>query len=267
MLAALIPLEDRQRRLQVDRKEFAMNTKCRNFAVLGAAAMLLPAMMLGQTDPNGNGGTNGYPQQGSGMSQSGGMNQQNGQPAGTGANPSQQGQPGSMRDSLGAPGETGQQMMDRQFLREAVRGDIAAVQMGKLATVKGGDAVKSLAQTLVDDHAAMNQALDTVADSMGVMLPKKMSKEEQQEYDTLNGLSGQDFDREYLTYTMKTRFAELHNFHMEASAAANSDLATEVVKQMKTMHEHVGLIVNVAKQDGVPLPPRPQRPAATTATK
>ncbi len=172
-----------------------------------------------------------------------------------------------MRDSLGAPGETGQQMLDKQFVRAAAEGDIAAVELGKLATVKGGDAVKELAQKLVDDHTAMSKEMETVADAMGVMLPKKMSKDAQKEYETLNGLSGKDFDTEYVTYTAKTHFAELHSFHMEAAVAANNELAAEVVKEMGTMHRHVGLIVNVAKEQGIALPPRPQRPAgAATAS-
>ncbi|HEV2620201.1 MAG TPA: DUF4142 domain-containing protein [Acidobacteriaceae bacterium] len=247
----------------MERKEFAMKTMCRNFALLGAA-MLLPMALPGQVDQNGNPVAQ---QPGPGMSQPGGTGttQQNGQPGmGTGSRTSA----GTMRDSLGAPGETGQQMMDQQFVRTAAEGGIAAVELGKLATVKGGDAVKELAQKLVDDHAAMNRDMASVADAMGVMLPKKMNKDAQKEYEALNGLSGKDFDTEYVTYTAKAHFAEMHNFRMEASAAANTDLAAEVVKELGMMREHVGLIVNVAKEQGITLPPRPQRPAApATASK
>jgi predicted outer membrane protein len=47
-----------------------------------------------------------------------------------------------------------------------------------------------------------------VADSLGVMLPKKLNKDEQAEYDKLNGLSGKDFDTEYLTYIVKAHWHE-----------------------------------------------------------
>ena len=59
---------------------------------------------------------------------------------------------------------------------------------------------------------------------MGVMLPKKMNKEDQAEYDKLNGLSGKDFDTEYLTYIVKAHWQTLHSFYMEATAAADPDL-------------------------------------------
>jgi len=56
-------------------------------------------------------------------------------------------------------------------------------------------------------------------------------------------------------------------FHMEASVAADPGLSAEVVKEMGMMHQHLGLIVNVAKEQGIVLPPRPQKPRPTTASK
>jgi putative membrane protein len=102
---------------------------------------------------------------------------------------------------------------------------------------------------------------------MGVMLPKKMGKDEQAEYDKLNSLSGKDFDTEYLTFIAKMHWQALHAFYMEASAASDTDLQTEVVKALGTMHQHVGMIAKTAKDEGIALPPRPPRPAPTTASK
>jgi putative membrane protein len=244
-----------------------MITKRIHVAVLGAAAVLLPSMLFAQ-DPNANPGSSAYPQSSSGMNQPSGpgMNSQTGQPN-TPGNPQQSGQPSSMHDSLGAPGQTGQEMMDKQFVRNAAESDISDEQLGKLATAKGSPAVQTLAQKLVDDHTAMNKDLDAVADSLGIMLPKKMNKDHQKEYNKLNGLSGKDFDTEYLTYTATAHYEDLHTFHMEASVAANQDLSAEVVKEMGTMHQHLGLIQNTAKDEGIALPPRPQRPSSATASK
>ena len=241
-------------------KTLCMKTMPMCVAVLGAVVTLLPAALTAQVDPGA--GT------AAGPTGSTGMGPQNGQPGTAGMTvPGQTNQPGSMRDSLGAPGQTGQEMLDKQFVRTAAEGGIADVKLGTLAVEKGSPAVKELAQKLLDDHMAMNKDLDTVADSMGVMLPKKMSKEAQKEYDKLNGLSGKDFDTEYVTYLVKVHFADLHNFHMEASATGNSELAAEVVKETGMMHQHIGLIANVAKSEGIALPPRPPRPASTTASK
>jgi putative membrane protein len=243
-----------------------MNMKRVCLTACGVAVFLMPSVLAGQVDPSGNTGANPYPQSPQGMNQSA-PGQTGSNPAATGA---QANQPTSMRDSLGAPGETGQQMLDQRFVRSATQIGIGDVQLGTLATQKGGSDVKELAQKLVDDHNAMNKELGSVADAMGVMLPKKMTKDDQAEYEKLNGLSGKDFDTEYLTYIDKAHWQSLHMFYTEASASANTDLQTDVVKDMGTMHQHLGMIAKTAKQDGItlpPRPPRPPRPGDSTASK
>jgi putative membrane protein len=239
-----------------------MNTKRMCTAMLGAAGLLLPTLLMAQIDPMANPGSAQYPQSPQNMNQPA--------PGATGSTPAtgaQTIQSTSMRDSLGAPGQTGQEMLDKQFVRNAAQGGMADMKLATLATQKGSPDVKDLAQKLADDHMAMNKDLDAVADQMGVMLPKKMNKEDQAEYEKLNGLSGKDFDTEYLTYIARAHWETVHSFYMEASVAANPDLQAAVVKSLGTMHQHFGMIAKVAKDDSVTLPPRPPRPAATTASK
>lgn len=232
-----------------------MNTKHMYGAVIAAAVLLLPVALAAQTDPNAAPGTGGsaFPQA---------------QPPGNQSGPTMNGtqaQSASMRDSLGAPGEMGQQILDKQFVRAATEDGLADVKLGTLAVEKGGPDVKEAAQKMVDDHTAMNKEMGTVADALGVLLPKKLNKDSQAEYDKLNGLSGKDFDTEYLTFIVKAHWQNLHAFYMEASAAADADLQTQVVKEMGMMHEHLGVIAKAAKAEGITLPPRPPRPAAPTA--
>ena len=234
-----------------------MNTKRMWTVFFAAVVVLAPSVLVAQIDPTANPGPQ-SPQ---------GMNQPTNQPGSTTPTGAQTSPAGSMRDSLGAPGQTGQQMMDKQFLRAAAENGLADVKLGSLAVEKGGPGVKDLARKMVDDHTTMNREMGAVADSLGIMLPRKINKEAQTECDKLNGLSGMDFDTEYLTFMAKAHYADLHTFHMEASVAADQELASVVVKGMGMMHQHLGLIGNVAKDQGITLPPRPQRPAATTASK
>jgi putative membrane protein len=224
-------------------------------AVVGAAVVLLPAALVAQMDQNAGGASQG-------------MSQPSGEAGPASAGGGQATQAGSMRDSLGAPGATGQQMADKQFLRTAAEMGIADVKLGQLAVLKGGPDVKTTAQQLVDDHAAINKDMGDAADSIGVMLPRKMSKDEQAEYDKLNGLSGKDFDTEYLTYILRMHWENLHNFYMEATGSTDTGLQSQVTKAMMTMHQHLGLISKAATAEGITLPPRPPRPpAVTTAAK
>lgn len=239
-----------------------MRMQCMHSTVFAAAVLLLPTAIVAQMDPNASPGASSYPQSPQNMNQPAGPGSSTG-PTGAQTTPST-----SMRDSLGAPGETGQQMADKQFLRASAQSGVADVKMASLAVDKGGPGVKTLAQQMLDDHTAINKDMGNVADSMGVMLPKKMSKDEQAEYDKLSSLSGKDFDTEYVTYMAKTHWQDLHNFHVEASAASDSELEEAVVKAMGTMHDHIGMIAKTAAAEGITLPPRPPRPApAATASK
>lgn len=167
----------------------------------------------------------------------------------------------TMRDSLGAPGETGRQMLDREFLVKATEGGIAEVQFGMLATQKGSAEVKDFGQKMVDDHTALNKDMASVADQLGVMLPKKMSKDDQAEYQKLNGLSGDDFDKEYIAYTLKDHHKDMHDFVVEARSATDQNLQSEAGRGAGMIREHLQIVTKLAADKGVPIPPRPPRPA------
>jgi putative membrane protein len=171
----------------------------------------------------------------------------------------------TMRDTLGAPGLTGRQMEDKQFLMKAAEGGLAEVQLGKLAVAKGGAEVKDFGQKMVDDHTQINKEMGDVADQLGVMLPKKMNKEDQAEYDKLNGLSGDEFDKEYISYMIKDHRQDLRQFFMESRTAADQTLQEEVMKAAGMIRQHLQIVTKLAGEKGVPVPPRPPRPAGPPA--
>jgi putative membrane protein len=141
---------------------------------------------------------------------------------------------------------------------------LAEVKLGMLATQKGGPEVKELGQKMVDDHTAINKDLAGVADTLGVMLPKKPGKDQQAEYDKLNGLSGDAFDKEYIFFMAKAHREDLHAFRTEASVAVDPALQSEVVKASMVILHHLQMVTKLAADKGVTLPPRPPRPAAAT---
>ena len=105
-------------------------------ALLGVTALLLAPALAAQVDPNA-----GNPGMGGGMNNPGtsqGMGQPANQPGSTASTSTQTVQSGSMRDSLGAPGEVGQQLLDKQFVRTAAEDGLADVKLAALATQKGG---------------------------------------------------------------------------------------------------------------------------------
>ena len=180
-------------------------------------------------------------------------------PTATPASPSQPGRPQpqsspAQQDSGPNAGDVGQVMQDKMFLRKAAEGGIAEVKLGQLAAQKGSDDVKEFGQKMVEDHTRLNLEIAQVADSMGVMLPKSMNKEDQAEYDKLNALSGNDFDIEYLSFMVKDHHKDLHEFRIEAASPTDATLHSEVVKAQGTIHDHTVMVDKLARARGIPVP-------------
>jgi putative membrane protein len=161
----------------------------------------------------------------------------------------------SMQDSAPNSGDVGQIMQDKMFLRKAAEGGLAEVKLGQLAAQKGsGDEIKTFGQKMVDDHTQLNLEMAHVADSLGVMLPKSMNKEDQAEYDKLNALSGNEFDMEYLSFMVKDHHKDLHEFRMEAASPTDPALHDAVVKAENIIHDHTVMVDKLARAKGVPMP-------------
>jgi len=185
----------------------------------------------------------------------------------------QQQQPGvnqaarnEMQDSAPSSGTSGQMMKAKMFLRKAAEGGMAEVQLGQLASQKASsEDVKDFGSKMVKDHTDLNNEMKPIAESMGVMLPKKPSQKDQAEYDKLNGLSGNDFDTEYLTYMVKDHHMDLREFRMEAASTTDPTLKTAVEKGEKVIHEHLTMVEGLAKSKGIATPTRGPRPSAPSA--
>jgi putative membrane protein len=200
-------------------------------SILLGTAILSPCLLFAQTDPTPSPASQTQP----------------GRP--------QQQMPPSQQDSGPNAGDVGQVMQDKIFLRKAAEGGIAEVKLGQLAAQKASsDDVKALGQKMVDDHTKLNLEIAQLADSMGVMLPKSMNKEDQAEYDKLNALSGNDFDIEYLTFMVKDHHKDLHAFRIEAASPADATLHDAVVRAQTVIHDHTVMIDKLARAKGIPVP-------------
>jgi putative membrane protein len=165
------------------------------------------------------------------------------------------------QDSGNNASEMTRSIRDRMFLRNAIEGGMAEIQLGRLAAQKGSEEVKAFWQKMVDDHTAINSDLAALADSLGVRLPKTLTKEDQAEYDKLSGLSGNEFDTEYLTVMVKTHHADFHAFRLEASDAEDPGLQNAVVKALKVIRQHTIMVDKLARSKGISVPSHGSQPA------
>jgi putative membrane protein len=171
----------------------------------------------------------------------------------------------SMQDSSGAPGDSAQQMKDKMFLRDAAQGGLAEVELGKLASQKGSsEEVQAFGKRMVEDHTKLNEQLAQLADTIGARLPKKMGKDQQAEYDKLSALSGEEFDKEYITFMVKDHHMDLREFRMEGSTTHDADLKAAVDEGAGVIREHMIAADKMAHARGIQMPGHPHHPSDGT---
>ena len=94
---------------------------------------------------------------------------------------------------IGVPPKT------EDFVQEAAASDMFEIASSKLAAERGDDATKAFAQQMVADHQKTSDELKALVSSGKVKatFPSAMTSEQQSMLDKLNGLQGDDFNKQY----------------------------------------------------------------------
>ena len=115
-------------------------------------------------------------------------------------------------------------MTDQSFAKGAAQGGLAEIQLGKLAQENGSsEAVKNFGTRMVAEHTKAGDQLKEVAAKEHVTLPTNLDAREQETYDKLSKLSGDEFDRMYAQDMVKDHREDLRVFQRETNHG-NSDL-------------------------------------------
>lgn len=179
----------------------------------------------------------------------GGQMQQPAQPGGANT-PSMQDQ----QQQIGANGTGGMNTgpaMDKAFVKKALEGNMAEVQMGQLALQKSSDdQVKQFAQHMVDDHGKMQDQLKPLAGQMGVKVPDGPSKGEMKKMDKMKGLSGDAFDQAYIKDMLKDHKSDASDFKLEAQSTQNPRLKQLATEGGQTIESHLQQIQQIAQAKG-----------------
>jgi putative membrane protein len=103
------------------------------------------------------------------------------------------------------------------FMKKAIEGNLAEVQLGQLAQQKGGsDGVKNLGRQLETDHSSANQKAMSVASSMSMTPPSEPDKKQKATYQRLSKLSGDAFDREFVKLSVADHKKDIAEYQKEA---------------------------------------------------
>ncbi|HEX6496836.1 MAG TPA: DUF4142 domain-containing protein [Acidobacteriaceae bacterium] len=209
--------------------------RMRNLAVI--AALCCSPMLLAQAPGSGGAGA-----PGAGQAQ---------QPGGSMNNGSSTIDQQQQQAQQGASGMNTGPAVDKAFVKKAMEGNAAEVEMGKLALQKSNDdQVKQFAQRMVDDHGKMQDQLKPVAEQMGVKVPEGPSKGQMKTMDKMKGLSGDAFDQTYIKDMVKDHKKDSSDFKLEAQSTQNPQLKQVVSEGAQTIESHLQQAQQLAQSKG-----------------
>jgi len=136
---------------------------------------------------------------------------------------------------------------EETFIKDAMQGDLAEVNMGKLAQEKAqSQAVKDFGKMLEQDHGQHAQKVQSKAQELGVSAPQEPNVTQKSTYDRLSKLSGGQFDEQFVKAMVTDHKKDIAEYEKEATS--RSPLADFAKETLPTLEHHLQTAVSLAKE-------------------
>lgn len=141
---------------------------------------------------------------------------------------------------------------DSSFYKSAAEGGMSEVELGELAQQKASNAaVKDFGAMMVKDHTAANDKLKALAAAKQVSLPDSPSVMQKASKTKLNILSGDSFDRSYVTAMINDHKEDIKEFQKEASEGKDPQAKAFASATLPTLQMHLNRIQSIAESAGI----------------
>jgi putative membrane protein len=138
---------------------------------------------------------------------------------------------------------------DKKFLATAAQADVNEIKLSELAEEKGTNPdVKAFAKKMVTEHKAMSASMKPFADEWGLTAPDGPDADHQKEWDKLNGMSGADFDKEYMDQMVSDHAKALDLFTSEAKDSKDAKFKAAVIKGKTHVAAHKNMAYDLKKK-------------------
>jgi putative membrane protein len=128
---------------------------------------------------------------------------------------------------------------DRKFIHEVAADHLLEIRMAELADQKAeSPAVKQFAERVVSDHERMQNDWVGMASRNGYEFKPGIGKNHKAKLNKLEKLSGQAFDRAYITTVVQDRKDYINYFEKEGRSARSSQVRQLVERDLPTLRSH-----------------------------
>jgi putative membrane protein len=124
-------------------------------------------------------------------------------------------------------GGAGANLSDDEFVRDVALKNLAAVELSRMALDKATDpAVKSFAQSMIDEHGAAGHNLKSVVSGHPIEWPAQLDEDHRDTADELAKKAGAEFERDYVKAMVEG--------HQDLAAKLESRLDVQSLADWKT---------------------------------
>jgi putative membrane protein len=141
---------------------------------------------------------------------------------------------------------------DQTFVMKASAAGLAEVNLAMQAEKQASNEdVKKFARHMIRDHTKANQELNKLADKKRITVAQRMDPRHQALATRLVGMTGEAFDRAYMTQMVADHDEAVKLFEAEAKNGQDADLKEFASKTLPTLKEHRKMAHDLAKTVGV----------------
>jgi len=138
---------------------------------------------------------------------------------------------------------------DKKFLAMAAQSDQNEIALSKLAEQKATNpAVKAFAEKMITEHMKMTESMKPFGESWSLTPPTGPDADHQKELDKISGLSGADFDKEYISQMVTDHSKALSAFTTEAKDTKDVKFRAAVIKGKTVVAAHKNMAYDLKKK-------------------
>jgi predicted outer membrane protein len=142
---------------------------------------------------------------------------------------------------------------DQRFLTLGAELSRAEIEAGRLAAEKAGDArLKELSAEIAARHAELLPDIEAAAEELGVSIAASETPSEgQAELQRIAALEGEEFDREYLIWQLRTHLNLVELYQVQASETTIIPLNAYAIIAFEDISGHLEALQAIAAPYGI----------------
>jgi|CZKI01.1.fsa_nt_gi putative membrane protein len=137
---------------------------------------------------------------------------------------------------------------DKKFIKKVARASTNEVALSQLAASRAlSPDVKSFAQMMITDHTQANSDLGALATSKGIDISKPVAEGKVDDISSLSSKSGGDFDKAYAKLMVSAHNGAVDLFKDEVATGKDPDVVAFAKKYVDTLSMHLDHAVALGK--------------------